>query len=204
MKATESTRRALAFQYLVGVNRFAWADTTIFGEIRETRPSHSLTTRVQMNQPWGRLGVELSANQYLHDLAKYGIEVGGNGNFRFVYEEARKRAGSLLRNIRCRGHLAAFGVGLGDDIALTCEGDPADAHVVTRDAGAAQAATLYASRLLVAIGIDVAIFGVMPKLSTFLGAAVIVLAIGTAVGFLDRLLRGRGRDAEAGKSIPWR
>jgi drug/metabolite transporter (DMT)-like permease len=55
-----------------------------------------------------------------------------------------------------------------------------------------------ASRLLVAIGIDVAIFGVIPKLSTFLGAGVIVLAIGTAVGLLDRLLRGRRGDAEAG------
>lgn len=55
-----------------------------------------------------------------------------------------------------------------------------------------------ASRLLVAIGIDVAIFGMVPRLSTFLGAGVIVLAIGTAVGLLDRLLRGRRRDAEAG------
>lgn len=55
-----------------------------------------------------------------------------------------------------------------------------------------------ASRLLVAVGIDVLVFGVVPSLSTFLGAGVIVLAMVAAVGVAGGILRGRKRNVGAG------
>jgi hypothetical protein len=79
---SESTRRSLTVQYLVGASHFQWADTTIFGEISETRPNHSLTTEIRLNQPWGQVSLELSGSQYLHDLQKYNLRVGGNMQWR--------------------------------------------------------------------------------------------------------------------------
>ena len=78
----ESTRRSLTLQYLLTTSHFEWADTTLFGEIRETRPGHSATAAVQLNQPWGSVRFNVSANQYFHDFSKYGVQVGGNMQWR--------------------------------------------------------------------------------------------------------------------------
>jgi hypothetical protein len=78
----ESTRRSLTFQYLLTASHFEWADTTLYGEIRETRPGHSATAAIQMNQPWGNVRLNLSGNQYFHDRSKSGLQVGGNMQWR--------------------------------------------------------------------------------------------------------------------------
>ena len=108
---SESTRRSLTFQYLLTVNHFEWADTTIFGEIEETRLGHSATASIQMNQPWGNIRLNLSGNQYFHDLSKCGVQVGGNmrwrifrgfslrfgGNYGWVRDQALHREGGPHR-----------------------------------------------------------------------------------------------------------
>ena len=63
------------------------------------------------------------------------------------------------------------------------------------EAGAIQPAE--ASRLLVAVGIDVAFFDLFPSLSSLAGGVFVILAICTSVGAMRGLFRGP-RDAEPG------
>lgn len=63
------------------------------------------------------------------------------------------------------------------------------------EAGAIQPAE--ASRLLVAVAIDVAVFGLIPSLSTLAGAVVIIVAICASVGLMTLKFRGPAKDAES-------
>ena len=51
---SESSRRAVTLQYLVGPSHFAYTSRTIFDETYETRMRHTLTGRVSLVEPWGR------------------------------------------------------------------------------------------------------------------------------------------------------
>lgn len=64
------------------------------------------------------------------------------------------------------------------------------------EAGAIQPAE--SSRLLVAVAIDVAVFGLIPTLSTLAGGVVIIVAICASVGLMRMRLRGPGRNAGPG------
>lgn len=64
------------------------------------------------------------------------------------------------------------------------------------EAGAIQPAE--SSRLLVAVAIDVAIFGVVPGVSTFAGGVLIIVAICASVGLMRMRVRGPGGNAEPG------
>ncbi len=105
---SESSRRSLTAQYLVGPNHFAYNDTTIFGEIEETRMQHSLTTRLQLVQPWGRWSTSITGQQYLHDTSKYSVSVSGNVNVR-LFRGFSVRIGGNYSWIRDQLYLAAEG-----------------------------------------------------------------------------------------------
>jgi hypothetical protein len=79
---SESSRRSLTVQYLLGPSYYEYNDTTIFGETEETRGQHSLTTRLQLVQPWGRWTTSITGQQYLHDTSKYSVSISGNVNIR--------------------------------------------------------------------------------------------------------------------------
>ena len=79
---SESSRRALTLQYLVGPQHWEYEDETLFDELAETRVQHSLTARLSLVQPWGRWNTSLTTAQYLHDTSKYNIELFGNFNVR--------------------------------------------------------------------------------------------------------------------------
>lgn len=64
------------------------------------------------------------------------------------------------------------------------------------EAGAIQPAE--SSRLLVAVGIDLAVFGVVPDVSTFVGGVMIIVAICASVGLMRMRVRGPGSHAEPG------
>lgn len=81
---SESTRRQLVTRYSVGVRSFDYVDTTIFSEVAETRPQHSLVVSVSAVQPWGRAAVTLNGQQYLHDRGKRQFGVNGSMNWRIV------------------------------------------------------------------------------------------------------------------------
>jgi Protein of unknown function, DUF481 len=81
---SEATRRQIVLRYSPGFRMANYVDTTIFGEIAETRPHHSLVLSGDAVQPWGNIGLSLTASQYLHDGARRRFGVFGNGSWRIV------------------------------------------------------------------------------------------------------------------------
>ena len=80
----ESTYRRLTVRYIVGVAAFNYADTTIFDLTAEVRPAHALEVEVGVQQPWGTIHASLDAYQYLHDLSKHSVSLGGGIDVRVV------------------------------------------------------------------------------------------------------------------------
>lgn len=78
----EATTRQVTLQYTVGVRRVEYDETTLFGEDRETLPDHKLTLAADLKQPWGSVDASLSGSQYLHDLARNRMEIGGGVELR--------------------------------------------------------------------------------------------------------------------------
>jgi hypothetical protein len=80
----ESTWRRFTLRYAVGVAAFNWADTTIFDQTSEVHPIHVFEIEIGVQQPWGTIWGSLDAFQYLHDLSKHSISVGGHIGVRVV------------------------------------------------------------------------------------------------------------------------
>jgi hypothetical protein len=80
----ESTWHRFTFRYVLGVAAFNWADSTIYDRTSEVHPAHTLEVEVGVQQPWGTLRGSLDAWQYLHDLSKHSVSVGGNIGVRVV------------------------------------------------------------------------------------------------------------------------
>lgn len=72
---SESTRRQLTAQYAAGARMLEYRDTTIFGQIEEARPLHSLTIGYSTRQPWGSVNMSVDGSQFLHDSSKYNLSV---------------------------------------------------------------------------------------------------------------------------------
>jgi hypothetical protein len=72
---SESTRRQLTALYAVGGRMLEYRDTTIYDQIEETRPLHSLTLGYSTRQPWGSVDMSVDGSQFLHDRSKYSISV---------------------------------------------------------------------------------------------------------------------------------
>jgi hypothetical protein len=79
---SESSRRSLTLQYLIGPNHFSYNDTTIFRQTEETRLQESVTTRLSLVAPWGRWSTSVTGAHYLHDAGKYNVSISGNLNVR--------------------------------------------------------------------------------------------------------------------------
>lgn len=80
----QSTRRILTLRYVLGASAANYTDTTIFFETAEVRPAHVFEVDFEMTEPWGGIRAGLDAFQYLHDLSKHSIGVGGGFNIRLV------------------------------------------------------------------------------------------------------------------------
>jgi hypothetical protein len=72
-----STRRQLTAQYSVGMRSYQYRETTIYDEIEETRPVHTLGLGYFSQQPWGSVNMSVDFSQYLHDTSKYNAGVFG-------------------------------------------------------------------------------------------------------------------------------
>ncbi len=79
---SESSRRALTFQYLVGPSHWDYTEETIFGETEETRLQQSVIASLTLNQPWGRWSTSVRGQQFLHDTEKYSVTISGSLNVR--------------------------------------------------------------------------------------------------------------------------
>jgi hypothetical protein len=73
----ESTRRQFVVRYGAGVRYFDYEDITIFGELEETRPVHTLDVGYATRQTWGSIDIGASVSQYLHDTSRYNANLGG-------------------------------------------------------------------------------------------------------------------------------
>jgi len=74
---TESSRRSVTLQALVNVRHWRYDLETLFGQTEETRIAASLTSAVNLVQPWGRVSITLDHARYLHDTSKYDTSLGG-------------------------------------------------------------------------------------------------------------------------------
>ncbi|KPK06714.1 MAG: hypothetical protein AMS20_04135 [Gemmatimonas sp. SG8_28] len=74
----------MTIRYIVGVTAYNWADSTIYDQTSEVHPAHALEVEVGVQQPWGTIRGSLDAFQYLHDLSKHSVSVGGELGVRVV------------------------------------------------------------------------------------------------------------------------
>ncbi|TVP59366.1 MAG: DUF481 domain-containing protein [Gemmatimonadales bacterium] len=78
----DHTRKALTFEYGIGPRYFNYSEETLFDQDEELRVEHSLSTSLNLRQPWGTVRTSISGAQYLHDLSKYEMTLGTNLNLR--------------------------------------------------------------------------------------------------------------------------
>ena len=79
---SESTRRQFRFLYSVGLSYFDYTEETIFDELSETLPKHSLEVAYEVTQPWGSTDVTFIASQFLNDVSKNRLTLSGDLSLR--------------------------------------------------------------------------------------------------------------------------
>jgi hypothetical protein len=70
----ESTRRALVFQYAVGVASNQYRELTIYDKTSETQATHSFLVDVEARQPWGQVSASVDVSQFLTQLDNYRVQ----------------------------------------------------------------------------------------------------------------------------------
>ncbi|MCU0617385.1 MAG: hypothetical protein MUD17_09945 [Gemmatimonadaceae bacterium] len=80
----DATRRQFTASYALAYNRFDYQQRTVFGEVQEARPSHVLTLATNVRQKWGSLDLSARGSQFLHDLARTELSVGGSVRLQLV------------------------------------------------------------------------------------------------------------------------
>jgi hypothetical protein len=68
-----ATRRQLRLEYNIGIQDYAWNDTTIFDRLRERRPVYRLLASVATRESWGSIDVGTNATGYLDDHTEYRV-----------------------------------------------------------------------------------------------------------------------------------
>lgn len=105
----ESTRRLLTLTWEVGGIRFDYADTTIFGKLRETRPQHTLTGALSSQQPWGQAYMSVGWSNFLDDWSRNRLQVSSSISVRLVKGLQVNLYGAYSR-VRDQLYLAKAGV----------------------------------------------------------------------------------------------
>jgi hypothetical protein len=81
---SEWNNRQLTFQYLVGYNRFAYYQITLYDKLKETLVDEEVNVALDLAQPWGSAGMTFQFANYFHDTSKYHIRLNGEADFRLV------------------------------------------------------------------------------------------------------------------------
>jgi len=79
---SESTRKLLTFQYMIGVRFFDYHEQTIYLKNSEALPSHSMMISYDIKQPWGSINTYLVGANYLNDFGKYHLQIYGSVEIR--------------------------------------------------------------------------------------------------------------------------
>lgn len=69
-KYDQYARRRLVASYSVGLDHYAYTDTTVFDRTRETRVDHQLGLSYAATQPWGSASAAVSASSYLSNFGQ--------------------------------------------------------------------------------------------------------------------------------------
>ena len=80
----DATRRSLTAQYTVGPVYRDYEETTIFGELEETRYEESIQLRYSQRQPWGDGSASVTATHILDDIAKHNVVLQGELSLKIV------------------------------------------------------------------------------------------------------------------------
>ena len=80
----EATRRQLTIAYRIGASQIAYQDTTIFNQIEELLPEHTLNAGYEVTQPWGEVDIGVNASQYLHEPERYALQLDGSVDVRIT------------------------------------------------------------------------------------------------------------------------
>jgi hypothetical protein len=97
----EATRKELSFRYGLGVRSYRYADTTIFGKIKETVPDHFAEVTFNTRQPWGNVNINLEHRNLLTDASKRttavytnysvrlfkGFSINGGGGYEWINDQ---------------------------------------------------------------------------------------------------------------------
>jgi len=71
----EATRRQITVTYRVGMASFYYEERTIFDQISEIRPSHSLELSADFQQPWGELNMSLEGSHFLDSPKRHRVDL---------------------------------------------------------------------------------------------------------------------------------
>jgi hypothetical protein len=93
----ESARRQLTAQLTVGVNRFDYTETTIYGKDEETVADALFIASFDVQQPWGTSDVTFETLTYLHDPARHRLELDGSIDVRLFKGFSLNANGSVSR-----------------------------------------------------------------------------------------------------------
>lgn len=80
----EFTRRELRFTYELLGQSVAYHERTIFDRTDERLARHELSAVFDRRDRWGSFQIETEISQYLHDLARYRFELGGDVSIRIT------------------------------------------------------------------------------------------------------------------------
>jgi hypothetical protein len=104
----DTTRRQLTFRYAVGVHHLRYNELTIYNKTEETIAGQSLVVNLDMRQPWGQLGLQAEASQYVPDFDKYRLGFEGGMEVR-LFKGFSLSIGADTSSIRDQIYLPAEG-----------------------------------------------------------------------------------------------
>jgi hypothetical protein len=93
----EYTRRQLLLQYSVGLNRYDYAETTIFDRDQETRLRQRLSLDYSTRTTWGSASIGVAGGAYLSNIRQNQLSVEANMNIRLVQGLSLNYGGSYAR-----------------------------------------------------------------------------------------------------------
>ena len=79
---SESNRRTLTLQYMLGVTDYKYREITVFDKLEETIPNHTLNASLGLRQPWGSIGASAYFIQHLNQLDQLRLSLYGNADVR--------------------------------------------------------------------------------------------------------------------------
>jgi len=79
---SESNRRSLTLQYMLGTTDYKYREITVFDKFEETVPNHTVNASLGLRQPWGSVGASAYFIQHLNSLDQLRLSLYGNADVR--------------------------------------------------------------------------------------------------------------------------